>query len=176
MFSAKPSMLVPLLGAAACASAPVLAERLASAEATVRGAVEVGADATPQASLHLEMARDQIAAARKLIANGDTEQAAAVPVNPRDVLAAELAAHVARLLAAGDVEAARVAHDAMGRLLGAAPMTGSAPEVNLAGEPRQHLSGEGPGVASAQRCAYSQRRSPPRCEVFITSLGGDDAN
>jgi hypothetical protein len=63
------------LSATACASAPVPAERLASAEAAVRGATEVGAEATPQASLHLKMARDQIAEARRLIAAGDAERA-----------------------------------------------------------------------------------------------------
>jgi len=76
MFSAKWLTLVPLVGATACASAPVPAERLASAEATVRGATEIGAEATPQAALHLKMARDQIAEAKKSIAAGDTEQAA----------------------------------------------------------------------------------------------------
>jgi hypothetical protein len=65
-------------------------------------------------------------------------RAAAPLVNPREALAAELAAHVARLLAAGDVEAARVAHDAMGRLLGAAPATGSAPGMDLSAERQKH--------------------------------------
>ncbi|MFT3768240.1 MAG: hypothetical protein QM820_22545 [Minicystis sp.] len=45
---------------------------------------------------------------------------------------------MARLLAAGDLDAARVAHDAMERLLGAAtPATGSPPVVDLAAE-REH--------------------------------------
>jgi hypothetical protein len=67
--------LVPVLAVAGCSGAPVPAERLASAEAATRGAAEVGAEATPQASLHLKMARDQIAHARSLMKQGDNDQA-----------------------------------------------------------------------------------------------------
>jgi hypothetical protein len=42
--------------------------------------------------------------------------------NPRAALVAELALHVARLVAAGDVEGARVAGEAMMRLLTTTPM------------------------------------------------------
>jgi hypothetical protein len=58
-----------------CASAPVPAQRLASAEAASRGALEVGAEATPQAALHLKLAHDQIAQAKQLIQDGDNERA-----------------------------------------------------------------------------------------------------
>jgi len=53
--------------------------------------------------------------------------------NARAALGADLAGHVARLLAAGDVEGARIAHEAMGRLLAAAaPSSGTV--VDLAAE------------------------------------------
>lgn len=78
MNAMKWSVIIPILGAAACASAPVPAERLASAEAAQRSAVEVGAEKTPQAALHLKMANDQIAEARALIKDGNNERAAMV--------------------------------------------------------------------------------------------------
>ena len=50
----------------ACATAPPLpAERLAQAEAEVRAAQEIGADRAPQARLHLQEARDTLAAAKE---------------------------------------------------------------------------------------------------------------
>src|SRR6185369_16333876 len=63
---------------AGCASVPVPAERLASAEAATRGAEEVGGEGVPQAALHLKMARDQIAQAKGLIQIGDNDEAALV--------------------------------------------------------------------------------------------------
>ena len=70
--------LVPVMAMAGCAAAPVPAERLASAEAALRGAAEVGAEGAPQAALHLKLARDQIAQAKGLDASGDTARAALV--------------------------------------------------------------------------------------------------
>jgi hypothetical protein len=67
-----------ILTAVGCGGAPVPAERLASAEATTRGAAEVGGDNVPQAALHLKMARDQIAQAKALIQDGDGNRAALV--------------------------------------------------------------------------------------------------
>jgi hypothetical protein len=61
--------------AAGCGGAALPADRLASAEATTRGAAEIGAEQTPQASLHLKMARDQIAQAKALIKDGDNDRA-----------------------------------------------------------------------------------------------------
>ena len=50
----------------ACATAPPLpAERLAQAESEVRAAQEIGADRAPQAKLHLQEARDILAAAKE---------------------------------------------------------------------------------------------------------------
>lgn len=68
--------LVPALFG--CASTTLPAERLASAEAGIRGAVEVGAEGVPQAALHLKMARDQVAQATALQREGETDRAAMV--------------------------------------------------------------------------------------------------
>lgn len=65
-----------VLGGAACATAtPGLNERLAASEASARGAREAGAENEPQAKLHLKMAQDQIALARKLQADKPEEAA-----------------------------------------------------------------------------------------------------
>jgi hypothetical protein len=56
-----------------CASAALPAERLASTEASVRAAQEVGAQNEPRAQLHLRLATEELAAARKFAANGDDD-------------------------------------------------------------------------------------------------------
>jgi len=89
------SLVLALLG---CASAPLPAERLASAEAGIRGATEVGGEAVPQAALHLKMARDQIAQAKSLAQSGDGDRA--VLVLARAETDAELALSLARESAA----------------------------------------------------------------------------
>src|SRR5262249_18072178 len=63
---------VALLG---CASTPAPTERMATAEASIRGAQEVGATGEPQAALHLRLAQEQLAKAKGLIASGDNEAA-----------------------------------------------------------------------------------------------------
>jgi hypothetical protein len=68
--------LLAVLASSGCAAAPVPAERLASAEAGIRAATEVGAEAVPQAALHLKLARDQVELARTLIKSGDNDRAA----------------------------------------------------------------------------------------------------
>jgi integrase len=52
--------------------------------------------------------------------------APATPTSPRAALLAHLSSDMTAALAVGDVEAARVAHEAIGRLLGAAPRVGDA--------------------------------------------------
>jgi len=73
-------VLVFLLGVglAACGSAPVPAEQVTQSKASIRAAEEVGAQSVPEAALHLKMARDQVATAEKLIADGENEDAALV--------------------------------------------------------------------------------------------------
>jgi hypothetical protein len=63
------------LVALACASAPAPTERLASAQAAVRAAKEVGAKDVPQAKLHAQLAQEQVDHATKLIEEGENERA-----------------------------------------------------------------------------------------------------
>ena len=65
--------ILPLL--AACASAPLPADRMASAESAVRAAKEVGSDQVPKAQLMVKLAEDQIDRAKKLADEGKTEEA-----------------------------------------------------------------------------------------------------
>lgn len=59
-----------------CASAPPPTDQLASAEASMRAAREIGAAQVPKAELHLKLAQEQVAQARKLTKDGDNEEAA----------------------------------------------------------------------------------------------------
>jgi Domain of unknown function (DUF4398) len=63
------------LAALACAGAPAPTERLASAQAAVRAAKEVGAKDVPQAELHAQLAQEQVDQANELIEDGDNERA-----------------------------------------------------------------------------------------------------
>jgi hypothetical protein len=61
--------------ALACASGPQPTQRLASAEAAVRAAKEVGAKDVPQAQLHAQLAEEQVQQANKLIKDGENDRA-----------------------------------------------------------------------------------------------------
>jgi len=59
-----------------CVGAQVPTDRLASAEAAIRTAREVSAERTsPQGALHLQLAREQLDAAKRLVADGDMKRA-----------------------------------------------------------------------------------------------------
>ena len=60
---------------AGCASTAVPAERLASSEAAIRSATELGAAGTPSATLYLKLAHDNVEQAKKLIKDGDNKRA-----------------------------------------------------------------------------------------------------
>lgn len=60
---------------AACASAPL---RTDASTSGIRAAEEVGAAEVPQASLHLQLAKEELAQAKKLQKNGDEEEAASM--------------------------------------------------------------------------------------------------
>jgi len=55
--------------------APPPSDRLATAEAGARSARELGADKQPKAQLHLKLADEQIAEAKKLMADGENKRA-----------------------------------------------------------------------------------------------------
>lgn len=59
-----------------CASAPPPTNQLASAEASMRAARELGAAQVPRAELHLRLAQEQVTKARKLAEDGDNAEAA----------------------------------------------------------------------------------------------------
>lgn len=58
-----------------CASGTLPTEQLASTEASVRAAQELGAQNVPRAELHLRLAKEQVERARKLADDGDEERA-----------------------------------------------------------------------------------------------------
>lgn len=64
--------------ALACGGAAVPQEALTAAQASVKGAEVGGAKDDPKAQLHLKLANEQIEQAKKLIADGDNEEAARV--------------------------------------------------------------------------------------------------
>src|SRR6185436_10572240 len=79
MHRSKPVLTMVLLGAAcfACASGgAVPSDKLARSEASVRAAHELGAESSPQAALHIRLAREQIDQAKRLIKDGENDRAA----------------------------------------------------------------------------------------------------
>jgi hypothetical protein len=60
----------------ACGGAAVPQEQLTAAKAGISGAEVAGAPNEPQAALHLKLAKEQVAKAEALIAEGDNEEAA----------------------------------------------------------------------------------------------------
>ena len=55
----------------ACASQQVAAKDLADSEAAVRAATELGAKGTPQAALHLQLAKDRLESAKRYNEKGE---------------------------------------------------------------------------------------------------------
>jgi hypothetical protein len=79
-----------------CATIHLPQDRLEGSSASVRGAEEVGAANVPAARLHLELAKDEIANAKKLAADGDER---AVLMLARGEADAELSMGLAREVA-----------------------------------------------------------------------------
>ena len=84
--------------AAGCGGAPKPEARLASTQAAIRGAEEVGANSVPKAALHLKLAQEQRDKAMALIAKDNNGRAAYVLM--RAEADAELALALAREAAA----------------------------------------------------------------------------
>jgi len=57
----------------ACATAALPPEQLASTEASLRAAQELGAQSIPKAELHLRLAKEEVAQARKFAESGDED-------------------------------------------------------------------------------------------------------
>ncbi|MEK6699374.1 MAG: DUF4398 domain-containing protein [Nitrospirota bacterium] len=81
--------------AAGCASAPLRTEASTSG---IRAAEEAGAAKVPQASLHLQLAKEELELAKGLAAKGEKEKAASM------LLRAEADAELAVALSRGDAE------------------------------------------------------------------------
>ena len=60
---------------AGCGSYPAPTERVASAEAGIRGAQEVGAGNVPQAALSVKLAQEEVQKAKQLMQDGDNKRA-----------------------------------------------------------------------------------------------------
>jgi uncharacterized protein YqfA (UPF0365 family) len=91
---------------AACGgSYPAPTQPLADSESAERSAQELGADSDPAAKLHVKLADEQIANARKLMADGDNKRAEALLLRAK--ADAELAVSLAKeQKAKADVQAA----------------------------------------------------------------------
>jgi PBP1b-binding outer membrane lipoprotein LpoB len=75
MMKRTASLVATLAAMVGCASYPAPVQKLADAEATSRGAQEVGVSASPQAQLHLAVAQEEITRAKQLMNDGDNEKA-----------------------------------------------------------------------------------------------------
>ena len=82
---------------AGCANAPAPLRTEASTSG-IRAAEEAGAAKVPQASLHLQLAKEELKLAKELAAKGEKEQAASM------LLRAEADAELAVVLSHGDAE------------------------------------------------------------------------
>lgn len=69
------TIAITSLALAACATAPVPADKLGRAQASVRAAEEMNAEAEPNAALHLKLAREQLAQATQILKDGDNGRA-----------------------------------------------------------------------------------------------------
>jgi hypothetical protein len=78
----------------ACGGSQLSQSRVGEVQASVRAAEAVGANDQPKAALHLQLARDEIAAAQRLAENGDEEDARLVLERAR--ADAELALQLAK--------------------------------------------------------------------------------
>ena len=90
-----------------CATVQLPPDRLQGSEASIRSAEEMGAASVPAARLHLEYAKDETLAAKKLAAEGDER---ATLVLARAEADAELALGLAREVTV-HAEAGRAAED-----------------------------------------------------------------
>ena len=100
------------LSLVSCATVQLPADRLQSSEASIRSAEELGANAVPTARLHLQYAKDETAAAKKLAADGDPAALLMLAKADADAelalgLAREVSVHGEAQRAAEDLKAVR---------------------------------------------------------------------
>jgi pyridoxal biosynthesis lyase PdxS len=66
--------IIGLIGSG-CGGAPPPDQRLTESQAAVRAAQEVGAETVPQSALHLKLAQEQVDKSKRLMNDGDNEEA-----------------------------------------------------------------------------------------------------
>ena len=91
----KPMTLAFLLAFAGCATSMPLSDQMTAPSSAISAAREAGAAEIPQASLHLKMAEDQVAQAKSLMEDNESERADRVL--QRAYVDARLALELARL-------------------------------------------------------------------------------
>lgn len=106
------TLSLAVLALAGCATVQLPADRLQSAEASIRSAEELGAASVPAARLHLQYAKDETAAAKKLAEEGDERALLVLAKADSDAelalgLARELAVHGDAVRASEDLKAVR---------------------------------------------------------------------
>jgi hypothetical protein len=109
LFCAVVCALASVTGACASSMQPPV-DRLASTDAAIRSARELGAQSDPQAALHLKLADDQVAQARHLMRDGENRRATLILERAKSD--AELAVMMTKERAAKS-EATK-AHEALG--------------------------------------------------------------
>ena len=75
MYRVNGPLMLLLLSAMACGGAQINQAKVTDAESSVRAAEAVGANEQPQAALHLQLAKDEIAEAQRLAKDGDGDGA-----------------------------------------------------------------------------------------------------
>ena len=70
-----PGFVLGAVFAVGCGSYPAPTERVASAEAGIRGAQEVGANSVPPAALSVKLAQEEVQKAKQLMQDGDNRRA-----------------------------------------------------------------------------------------------------
>ena len=101
-----------VLALAGCATVPIPAYQLERAEASIRGAEEVGALGVPAARLHLQLAKDETDTAKKMASRGDDRAVLVMARAESDAelamgIAREAAVHASALKATEDLKAVR---------------------------------------------------------------------
>jgi hypothetical protein len=113
MLNRTVTILGVALACTACASFPPPTNSLANSLASVRGAEEIGAENVPKAALQLQLAREELTQAKRLMADGDNELAHSMALRSSNdaelaiVLTREEQARVAATRADQRVETAR---------------------------------------------------------------------
>ncbi len=108
----KKTLSLAALALAGCATVQLPADRLQGSEASIRSAEELGASNVPAARLHLQLAKDETLAAKKLASGGDPRAELVLARAEADAelalgLARQVSVHSEALRAEEDLKAVR---------------------------------------------------------------------